>query len=101
MSKITIVIPDRVVLIDGMAFEIPADKMPPHDSALHSIQFSDGVAECQYNNERLTGDAAQALIRPFCQAWADAKTARDYAVSEDAARAAATQNAPATGTDPV
>lgn len=85
MSKITVITHDRLVQVDGLAYEIAAEKWPSHDSALQTIQFSDGSAECQYGTERLTGAEAMAFLQPFVDAWAEANAARTHAVSPEAA----------------
>jgi hypothetical protein len=86
--RMTVIVPDRIVQIDGIAFETA---LPPHAPALHAIQFQpDGSCEIEYRNERLVSEEAAAFIAPFVKAWEAAKAARDYAASEEAAQAAAT-----------
>jgi hypothetical protein len=94
--RISVIAPDRTVIVDGEAYALPADFVFPE--GLHALQWHPGIGTMPGHISK-TGDSHGiedfTVFGPYLEAWAKAKEASDAAAKaaadDHAARTAAVQ----------
>ena len=82
MTHYTLIVPDKMVIKDGTAYQIPSDDTWINDfSDIHAIQISDSSGEVEPVSGELS-TATSTQIKAIQDKWAELKQADDKATED-------------------